>query len=143
MFSTTPVNHPPVRAVIWDLDGIVVQINENNDAMSFADLESLTQFILALCQQYQIAIMTRRLLDLPLQSGYFDQYLFPFGNRRSDDYLPALHWLKVQPCQSVIIGINLQRLSNAAQMGMQTIWFRNPRQAVGELLPLLAESLAV
>jgi hypothetical protein len=142
MFTITPVIHPPIRAVIWDLDGMVVQIYENQDAVSLSDLELLIQFIIVLCQHYQIAVMTRQPVNMKPQSDSIDQYLVTLECRDPDEYQPALRFLKVSPCQSVVIGSDVQRLTNAERMGMKTIRFYNPRQAVSELFPLLAESLA-
>lgn len=142
MFKFAPVNHPPVRAVIWDLDGMVVQFREQQGAVSLTDLELLVQFILELSQKYQIAIMTRLPVETEPQPGFFDQYLLTLETRCSEDYQPALRQLNVPPSQSVVVGIDMQRLTNADRMGMQIIRFCNPRQVASELLPLLAEPLA-
>ncbi len=142
MFKFAPVNHPPVRAVIWDLDGMVVQFRENQDTVSLTDLDLLIQFMLTLCQQYRIAVMTHQPAAMKSLSGCIDQYLVSFESRCPEDYQSALSYLQVSPCQSVVIGTDMQRLANAERMGMEIIHFSNPRQAVSDLFPLLAESLA-
>lgn len=142
MFTFTTFRHPPIRAVIWDLDGMIVQLHEYQDAVSLTDLELLIQFILTLCQQYRIAVMTRQPAAMKSLSDCIDQYLVSFENKCPEDYQPVLSYLNVSPCHSVVIGTNMQRLANAERMGMEIIHFSNPRQAVSELFPLLAESLA-
>ena len=52
MFKFATLNHPPVRAVIWDLDGMVVQFRGQQGAVTLTDLELLVQFILELSQKY-------------------------------------------------------------------------------------------
>lgn len=141
MFTNFIANHPPVRAVIWDLDGMVIQIKASESEMSVVDLESLVQFILALGQEYRIAVLSR----LPAAAATpccFEKLVVRLENGRSDDYHLALRHLEVQPRQSVVVGIDPRRLIDAHRMGFQTVAFRNPRQAVSELLPLLAEPLA-
>lgn len=142
MLSNTFTNHPPVRAVIWDLDGMVVEFTACKDAMSVTDLEALVQFILALCQEYRIAVLTRRTAEAGGHSDSFERLLLPLENGRSNDFHLALRWLRVEPRQSVVVGIDPQRLSDAGRLGMHTIAFQNLRQAVSDLLPLLAEPLA-
>jgi len=143
MFAYTQKDHPPVRAVIWDLDGMVIQISANENEMSVTDLESLVQFILAICQNFRTAVLSRESTKTASQFANFEKLLLPLDGRRRDDLSIALRRLKVPPQQSVIIGIDPQRLTDANQMGFQIVAFQNPRQVANELLSLLAEPLAV
>lgn|GEM_PF-2911351 len=135
--------HPPVHAVIWDLDGMIIQLTADDDEMSVADLEELVQFILALCQSYSTTILSHRPALSAIPYGRFEKLFLALEDRRWDDYLTAAHRLEVSPQHSVVIAVDPKRLNDAGQMGFQTVAFQNPRQAVSELLPLLAEPLAV
>jgi hypothetical protein len=143
MFTNTRANHPPVRAVIWDLDGMIVQIKASETEMSVSDLESLVQFILVLCQNYRIVVLTRQPAERIVPSDCLERLMLPLESGRSNDYYLALRWLHAQPRQSVVVGVDPQRLVDASRIGIQTVAFHNLRQAVSELLPLLAEPLAV
>lgn len=143
MFAYTMINHPPVHAVIWDLDGMIIQFEAKDGEMSVSDLDALVQFILALCQYYRTTILIRQPSLSTLPYARFEKLLLPFEERQREDYLTVVHQLDVQPQQSVVIAIDPQRLVDAHQMGFQTVAFVNPRQAISELLPLLAEPLAV
>ncbi|GAP15331.1 hypothetical protein LARV_03115 [Longilinea arvoryzae] len=141
MFTNVLENHPPVRAVIWDLDGMVIQINQSENEMSLADLESLVLFILALGQEYRMVVLSHQSEAMAVHLGSFEKLLLPLKDGRTDDYHLALHRLAVQPRQSVIVGVDPLRLTDANRMGFQTVAFHNPRQMASELLPLLAEPL--
>lgn len=142
MFANQFANRPPVRAVIWDLDGMVLQIETCDGEMSLMDLETLLEFILALGQEYRSAVLSRQRIALAARCDSFERLVLPLDRGRSDGYHQASRRLEVQPSQSVVIGIDPKRLVAANRMGFQTIAFHNLRQMASELLPLLAEPLA-
>ncbi len=143
MFASGTANYPPVRAVIWDLDGMVIRIGECRDEMSLVDLESLLQFILTLGEEYRMVVLSHQPVAMTLHFGGLEKLLLLLESGRTDDYHLALRRLAVQPRQSVVIGVDPLRLTDATRMGFQTVAFHNPRQMASELLPLLAEPLAV
>lgn len=142
MFASSMINNPPVRAVIWDLDGMVIQISANENEMSVLDLESLVQFILAVCLNYRTAVLSHEKTTMTAPFANFEKLLFPLEGRNRDDFSVAVRSLEVRPEQSVVIAIDPQRLTDASQLGFQTVAFHNPRQVASDLLPLLVESLA-
>lgn len=143
MFTTTISKHPPVRAVIWDLDGMVIQFNATDGETSVMDLEALVQFMMTLSEDYHTVVLTRHSAAMEAHVDSFERLMLPLESGRSDDYHVALRWLDVQPRQAAVVGIDPRRLEDARRMGFQTVSFGNPRQAVSELLMLLAEPLAV
>lgn len=142
MFASAYANHPPVRAVIWDLDGMVIDINQSETAMSLVDLESLLLFMLTLGQEYRVLVLSHRPGTTAAHTDRFEKLVLPLESGRTDDYHQALHRLAVQPRHSVVVGIDPSRLTDADRMGFQTVAFHNPRQMASELLTLLAEPLA-
>lgn len=142
MFASSMINNPPVRAVIWDLDGMVIQISANENEMSVLDLESLVQFILAVCLNYRTAVLSHENTTMTAPFASFEKLLLPMEGRNRDDFSVAVRSLEVRPEQSVVIAIDPQRLTDASQLGFQTVAFHNPRQVASDLLPLLVESLA-
>jgi len=143
MFAYMMNNNPPVRAIIWDLDGMVIRINAKDGEMAMADLEALVRFILALCQDYNTTILGRQSAMNAVPFARFEELFLPMKEWRHDDYLSVVHRLEALPERAVVIAIDPLRLSEANRLGFLTIVFQNPRQAVSELLPMLAEPLAV
>lgn len=143
MFAYMMNNNPPVRAIIWDLDGMMIRIKAKDGEMTVADLEALVRFILALCQDYNTTILGRQSAMNAVPFARFEELLFPMKEWGHDDYLSVVHRLEVLPEHAVVIAIDPLRLSEANRLGFLTITFQNPRQAVSELLPMLAEPLGV
>jgi len=141
MFAYTMNNHPPVHAVIWDLDGMVIQIKAKDGEMTVSDLEALVRFILALCQDFTTTILGRQPVMGTASFARFEKLVYPMNDRQHGDYLTVVQWLAVSPRHTVVVAIDPQRLDEADRLGFLTISFHNPRQAVSELLPMLAEPL--
>lgn len=141
MYANTTLKHPPVHAVIWDLDGMVIQFKAKDGETSVADLEALVRFILALCQEYTTAILGRQPVMSTASFARFEKLLFPMNERQHDDYLTVARRLEVSPHHAVVVAIDPQHLDEANRLGFLTVAFQNPRQAVSQLLPMLAEPL--
>ena len=141
MFANPMNEHPPVHAVIWDLDGMVIQFKAKDGETSVADLEALVRFILALCQEYTTAILGRQPVMSTASFARFEKLLFPMNERQHDDYLTVARRLEVSPHHAVVVAIDPQHLDEANRLGFLTVAFQNPRQAVSQLLPMLAEPL--
>ena len=141
MFANTTLKHPPVHAVIWDLDGMVIQFKAKDGETSVADLEALVRFILALCQEYTTTILGLEPAVSAASFAQFEKLLFPMNERQHDDYLTVARRLAVSPHHAVVVAIDPQHLDEANRLGFLTVAFQNPRQAVSQLLPMLAEPL--
>jgi len=149
-----------IRAVIWDLGGVIARPASSDGSRNAFDLEgdrldqNLLEFVRAIRAHYKTGLLISSWSDLWQFLAYqkeiasaFDILLQPEepGFRRSDPRLfnHVVNRLGVRPQEAVFVDDSLMGVAAARSAGLRAIRFENPAQVGSELFDLLSEPVAV
>jgi FMN phosphatase YigB (HAD superfamily) len=160
LFWEVAMNHNNmIRAVIWDLGGVISRPAPSNSHRPSADLDgdrldqNLLEFVRAIRGFCRTGLLISSWSDLWQALAYqeeidsaFDILIQPEepGFRRGDPRLfnRMVNRLGVQPQEAVFVDDSLLGVAAARSAGLQAVRFENPAQVGSELFDILSEPVA-